>query len=113
SEAGREEILAGGLVVERTGAVPEEQIAGLFLEEIGGCGVPGRSCPVDHQAEAEGRLVVLADADGMGELGQPGAEVPHGRLGQWLERFGPALRLRRVPFLELGGELQQPGETVW
>ena len=55
---------------------------------------------------------MLAGADGVGELGEPGAQPAQARLHQRIQGRGPAPGLRIVPLVKLRRELEQPGEAV-
>ena len=55
---------------------------------------------------------MLADADGMRELGQPGADARRRGLPSGFRAADQRARLRIVPLAQLGGELEQPGEAV-
>src|SRR6185503_14919654 len=77
--------------------------------------------PVEDEAEREGRLVVLADADGIRQLRQPRRELLAHRGDEWCQRLPPGAdlrphcgRRRRVPgpLLQLEVELQQPRQSV-
>ena len=75
AEAGREEVLARGLVGERAVAVGAVEVAAARDDERLGLRVARRPRPVEHEAEGERGLRVLADADGPRQLRQPVAQA--------------------------------------
>ena len=111
-DARREEILAVRLVVQRARPIVAVELRRLRRDEVDHRLVAGRARPVEHEAEGEGRLIVLADPDRARELRQPLREA---RGGGGLERAhhrGPLPRLRVLPLPQLGRELQQPRQAV-
>ena len=126
-EARREEVLARGLVGERAGLVTFEECPGPGAHQrferarLGlGVGVQGGGArPVEHQGEAERALAVLAGSDREGELGQPRGEPLDRRRLERAQGLRPPLDLGGAlgsgvacPLAQLGGEAQEPRETV-
>src|SRR5207302_989281 len=68
---------------------------------------------IEHQAHGEGGVVVLAGAYGMFEFGEPRGDPRGDGLLERAQRGVPLAGVGVVPFGELGGELQEPGESVW
>ncbi len=112
AEAGREEVLARRLIGEGAVAVGAVEVAAARDDERLRRRVARHAGPVEHEAQGEGRLRVLAHADGACQLGQPVADPPGRRFLERRERRRPPARLGRAPLPELGGELQQPREAV-
>ena len=108
----REESLPVRLEREVRPAVLQEVVACPTRDEIGHLLVAANAGPVEDQAQGECGLGVFAGPHRVRELRQPGLQLAD-RLGlQRLDRGGPLLRLRVVPFMQLRGELQQPGLAV-
>ena len=111
-QAGGEEVLARGLVVEGAAAIAQVEALHRRGEHLAARAVADRPRPVERQAEREGGLVVLADADRFGELRQPARQPLRAQTRQRRDRGRPFPGLRVVPLHELRVELEQPGETV-
>src|SRR6185369_1668401 len=92
--------------------VREVELAGPAADEVTRARPIGHRGPIEDEAERERGLVVLADADGPGQLGQPLFETPRRLRLQRRQGRGPRARLAVVPIAELGRELEEPGQAV-
>ncbi len=111
-QAGREEVLARGLVGDGAVAVFQVIVAGAGFDQFAELRVAGDAGVIQHEAHGEGGLIVLAGADGVVHFGQPAGDAGGDGAFEGREGGGPAARIGVVPFLEFGGELEQPGEAV-
>ncbi len=112
---GREEVLSRGFEAQVAVAVGQVETTGSRLDQGRQFLIPHHPGIVPDQAEGKGGLAVLPRADGVGQLGQPvGQSGDAGHL-QGTQRLGPGPGLGlllSLPLLQLGRQLQQPGQTV-
>src|SRR6202790_3865742 len=111
-ETGRQKILAGGLVVDRTIAVIEVEAARRLVKHAAHLCVTGDTRPVPDQPERECRLVVLADSNRIIKFGQPALKPRSSFRFERAQHSCPLLRLRIIPAAQLRRQLQQPRKAV-
>ena len=111
-QAGRQEVLAGRFVREGAGHVAQVEEARTILDQPTHVRVAGAHGPVVHESEGECGLAVLADANRVTQLGQPGPQTLRDFRLERCQRCRPASCLRIVPGMQLRSEHQQPGQAV-
>ncbi len=111
-QAGRQEILARRLVIERAVLVGQVVAAAALVDERQHGSVPRHHRPVADQAEGERGLRVLADAYRVAQFRQPRAHAIRSLRLQRTQDLRPPRGFRIGPGTQLGGELQQPREPI-